>query len=46
MKKILVLMLALIMAFSVVGVHAEEKTEFNIAVLVWKFDDTYGSSVR
>jgi methyl-galactoside transport system substrate-binding protein len=27
-------------------VFAEAKTEYNVEVLVWKFDDTYGSSVR
>lgn len=46
MKKILVVLLALVLALSAFGAFAEEKTEYNIGVLVWKFDDTYGSSVR
>ena len=46
MKKILVVLLALVLAFSAVAALAEAKTEYNIGVLVWKFNDTYGSSVR
>jgi len=46
MKKILALVLALVMVLSVSAVFAEAKTEYNVTVLVWKFDDTYGSSVR
>ncbi len=46
MKKILALVMALVMVLSVSAVFAEAKTEYNVTVLVWKFDDTYGSSVR
>ena len=47
MKKILVIMLALVLALSCCSfAMAEMKDEYNIHVLVWKFDDTYGSTVR
>ena len=47
MKKILVLLLALLMALSCFSALAAElKDEYDIRVLVWKFDDAYGSSVR
>lgn len=46
MKKILVVLLALVLAVSAFAAFAEESKEFDIRVLVWKFDDTYGSSVR
>lgn len=46
MKKILVLVLALVLALSCFSALAEMKEEYDIRVLVWKFDDTYGSSVR
>ncbi len=46
MKKILVVLLALVLALSTVGAFAEEVKEYDIRVLVWKYDDTYGSSVR
>ena len=46
MKKLVVLILALMLALSCTAVFAEAKSEYNIHVLVWKFDDTYGSSVR
>ena len=46
MKKLVALVLALVMVLSVSAVFAEAKTEYNVTVLVWKFDDTYGSSVR
>ena len=46
MKKILVLVLALVLALSCFAGMAEAKDEYNIHVLVWKFDDTYGSTVR
>ena len=46
MKKVLVLMLALVLALSCVSAFAEMKDEYDIRVLVWKFDDAYGSSVR
>ena len=46
MKKILVVMLALVLALSCLTAMAEMKDEYNIHVLVWKFDDTYGSTVR
>ena len=46
MKKVLVVLLALVMALGMFSAFAEEKTDYDIRVLVWKFDDTYGSSVR
>ena len=46
MKKILVLVLALVLALGCFSAMAEMKDEYDIRVLVWKFDDTYGSSVR
>ena len=46
MKKLVALMLTLILALGCVSAIAEAKTEYNVKVLVWKFDDTYGSSVR
>ncbi|MBQ8506031.1 MAG: galactose ABC transporter substrate-binding protein [Clostridia bacterium] len=46
MKKILVVLLALVLALSTVGAFAEEVKEYDIRVLVWKYDDAYGSSVR
>lgn len=46
MKKILVALLALVLALSMVGAFAEEVAEYDIRALIWKYDDTYGSSVR
>ena len=46
MKKLLVLVLALVLALGCASALAEEKTELDIRALVWKFDDTYGSTVR
>ncbi|MBR6707609.1 MAG: galactose ABC transporter substrate-binding protein [Clostridia bacterium] len=46
MKRLVSIVLALLLTLSCVAIHAEAKTEFNIHVLVWKFDDTYGSTVR
>ncbi|MBO7663921.1 MAG: galactose ABC transporter substrate-binding protein [Clostridia bacterium] len=46
MKKLVALVLALLVALSCTAVFAEAKTEYNVEVLVWKFDDTYGSTVR
>ena len=46
MKKLVALVLALVMVLSISAVFAEAKTEYNVDVLVWKFDDTYGSTVR
>ena len=48
MKKILAMVLALvmIMALCCTSAFAEDKTEYDVRVLVWKFDDAYGSSVR
>ena len=46
MKKLVALVLALVLALSCTAVFAEAKTEYNVGVLVWKFDDTYGSTVR
>jgi len=45
MKKILVVLLALVLAMSAVA-FAEEVAEYDIRALIWKYDDTYGSSVR
>ena len=47
MKKTLALVLVFVMMFALcVNAFAEEKDEYDVRVLVWKFDDTYGSSVR
>ena len=46
MKKLVALFLVLVLALSCTAVFAEAKSEYNVTVLVWKFDDTYGSSVR
>ena len=48
MKKLLVLVLALVMALGCVSALAEEELpeSLDIRVLVWKYDDTYGSTVR
>ena len=40
---ILTLMLAALFSFNAA---AEEKTEYDVRALIWKYDDTYGSSVR
>ena len=45
MKKILVVLLALVLALGTFAALAEGET-YDIRVLVWKYDDTYGSSVR
>ena len=47
MKKLLVLALALILALGCVSALAEEELpeSLDIRVLVWKYDDTYGSTV-
>lgn len=47
MKKILVVLLALVLAMSAFSAFAEEEVkEYDIRALIWKYDDTYGSSVR
>ena len=46
MKKLVALVLVLMLTLGCVSALAEAKTEYNIHVLVWKFDDTYGSTVR
>jgi len=46
MKKLVALVLALALALSCAAALAEAKSEYNVTVLVWKFDDTYGSTVR
>ncbi len=47
MKKILAFLLVLVMALSVASVAmAEAKSEYDVRALIWKYDDTYGSSVR
>ena len=46
MKKLVSLLLALCMLLACTAALAEAKSEYNVTVLVWKFDDTYGSSVR
>ncbi len=47
MKKLLSILLVLVMMFSVAAMAtAEAKTELDIRALIWKYDDTYGSTVR
>ena len=47
MKKTLALILALCMVFALCAfASAEEKSEYDVRALIWKYDDTYGSSVR
>ena len=46
MKKLVSLLLVLCMLLACTAALAEAKSEYNIHVLVWKFDDTYGSTVR
>ncbi len=46
MKKILVVLMALVIALSSMTAFAATKDEYNLGILVWKFNDTYGSSVR
>ena len=46
MKKLVALVLALVLALTCTAVFAESKSEYDVRVLVWKFDDAYGSSVR
>ena len=46
MKKLVALLLALVMVLTASAVFAEAKSEYDVRVLVWKFDDAYGSSVR
>ncbi len=47
-RKLVSLGLSALMMSSLAAIPAaaEEKDEYNIHVLVWKFDDTYGSTVR
>ncbi|MDR1389436.1 MAG: galactose ABC transporter substrate-binding protein [Treponema sp.] len=49
MKKVLVVGIAVLLAFSLVqcrGGSTKAENELNIGVLVWKYDDAYGSTVR
>lgn len=46
MKKILVVLLALVLAMSAFSAFAEEVKEYDIRALIWKYDDDYGSAVR
>jgi len=47
MKKTLAMVLALVMVLALcAGAFAEEKDEYDVRALIWKYDDTYGSSVR
>lgn len=47
MKKILVVLMALVLAMTAFAAFAEgEVKEYDIRALIWKYDDTYGSSVR
>lgn len=47
MKKILVVLMALVLAMTASAAFAEgEVKEYDIRALIWKYDDTYGSSVR
>lgn len=45
MKKVLVILLALILALGTCVAFAEGET-YDVRALIWKYDDTYGSSVR
>ncbi len=47
MKKLLALALAAVLLLSMAAVAgAEGKTELDMRALIWKYDDTYGSTVR
>lgn len=47
MKKLLAILLVLVMALSLASfAMAEAMTELDIRALIWKYDDTYGSTVR
>ncbi|MCL1854835.1 MAG: galactose ABC transporter substrate-binding protein [Clostridia bacterium] len=46
MKKLVAILMAVTMAFSMVAAASAEKTELDIRALIWKYDDTYGSTVR
>ena len=46
MKKLVALVLALVMVLTCSAVFAEAKSEYDVRVLVWKFDDAYGSSLH
>lgn len=46
MKRLVAILLTLALALGCFTAVAESAKEFNIHVLVWKFDDTYGSTVR
>jgi methyl-galactoside transport system substrate-binding protein len=49
MKKCLVLFIAALLVFSLFGCKKKQQkaeNELNIGVLVWKYDDAYGSTVR
>ena len=45
MKKLFAMLLVLVMALGCTAAFAEQ-TEYDIRALIWKYDDTYGSSVR
>ena len=45
MKKLFAMLLVLAMALGCTAAFAEQ-TEYDIRALIWKYDDTYGSSVR
>jgi len=47
MKKLAAIFLVMALALSMVAVaSAADKTELDIRALIWKYDDTYGSTVR
>ena len=47
MKKLVAVLLTLALALGCFAAIADDvKKEYNVGVLVWKFDDTYGSTVR
>jgi len=47
MKKLLAILLVLVMVLSLASfAMAEAKTALDVRALIWKYDDTYGSTVR
>jgi len=46
MKKLMAILMALVLVLSTATFAVAEADSYDIGVLVWKFNDTYGSSVR
>lgn len=47
MRRLLAVLLAALMAMSMISMAAaQDKTELDMRALIWKYDDTYGSTVR